>query len=66
MIRLGSIMRPLEDGQGGPELERGLLLEDAARRFAGMDGDTARVIDESGRVVGMVTVRDVLAAMVRG
>ncbi len=66
VIRLASIMRPMTAGLTGPALDGSMLLADAVRFFAAADADTALVTGEAGRVVGAITARDVMGAMVRG
>ena len=65
VVRVRSIMHPARDVVGGFELGHGMLVADAARRFAETGAETARVIDDAGTVIGVVAARDIMAALVR-
>ena len=65
VIKVGTVMQPPRDDATGPAVEADALLEDVARVMSDENSASARVTDAAGRVVGVVNMTDVIAAMVR-
>jgi glycine betaine/proline transport system ATP-binding protein len=70
VIRVDSVMAALNGAEGGaqtgcaPMIPAGSVLEDAAKLLTERRQDSALVADRSGRPVGRVDIRTIVAAMV--
>ena len=64
MIQLKTIMSPVNDLLG-PELSGEMMVEDAAQVVTESLSSQARVIDDSGRVIGAVNITNLIRAMAR-
>ena len=64
VIQLKTIMKPVNE-KPGPELMGDMLVEDAAQLVTESPSSQARVTDDSGQVVGVVGINDLIRAMAR-
>jgi|TARA_B110000305_G_scaffold101704_1_gene114411 glycine betaine/proline transport system ATP-binding protein len=64
VIQLKTIMSPVNDLLG-PELSGEMMVEDAAQVVTESPSSQARVIDDSGRVIGAVNITNLIRAMAR-
>lgn len=64
VIQLKTIMKACND-KPGPELSGDMLVEDAAQLVTESPSSQARVVDELGRVIGVVGIYDLIRAMAR-
>ncbi len=63
VIRVESIMTPIEPGMEGPSCSSDLSLEDALPPVTASPDDRARVVDAKGKPVGMISVQRLVAAL---
>lgn len=66
VIRVASAMSPLEAGREAPEatVAAGATLETAARALRQRGQDAAIVIDDAGKPLGRIGLRDIMSAMI--
>ena len=65
VVEVGSIMAPPSDSIAGPRLPATEKLEDAARTLLLGHAEAAKVVNDAGKVIGSITLRDITAAMVK-
>ena len=63
VVRVGSIMGPVESGLDGPDCPHDACLEDALPVVAGASGNEARVVDARGAPVGAISLDRLVAAV---
>ncbi|MFT6590924.1 MAG: glycine betaine/proline transport system ATP-binding protein [Rhodoferax sp.] len=63
VIRCRTLMTP-GAGVEGPIVEAGLVIEEAARLLSGEGKDAATVVNGKGKILGSITLSDIIAAMV--
>ena len=63
VVRVGSIMGPVEPGLDGPDCPLDVCLEDALPLVAGASGNEARVVDADGAPVGAISLDRLVGAV---
>jgi CBS domain-containing protein len=58
-----TIIPDVIDGTGAPSIAAAAALDDAARQLAGGDADALAVIDEAGRLSGLIDAGDIVRAI---
>ena len=64
VILVDTVMDKGETVEGGISLPQGLLLEEAAKRFAESGQARANVVDKAGQPIGSLSMQNTVAAMV--
>ncbi len=64
VIKVDTVMDKERKLEGGMSLQRGIMLEEAAKSFADSGESQANVVDANGMPLGVLTVQDTIAAMV--
>ena len=63
VVRVGSVMGPVEPGLDGPDCPLDVCLEDALPLVAGASGNEARVVDADGAPVGAISLDRLVGAV---
>ncbi|QLF70494.1 glycine betaine/L-proline ABC transporter ATP-binding protein [Peteryoungia desertarenae] len=64
VIRVDTIMSPIQGSADGLRLRFGTVLEDAARQMTEKNASTAIVLDKAGQPIGQVDLHAIISAMV--
>jgi len=64
VILVDTVMDKSKKLEGGITLQAGIMLEEAAKKFADTGLSEANIVDEAGAPVGVLTVQDTITAMV--
>lgn len=64
VILVDTVMDTSKKLEGGITLQAGIMLEDAAKKFADTGLSEASIVDAAGAPVGVLTVQDTITAMV--
>ena len=63
VIRCKTLMTPGE-GVDGPTVDASLVIEEAARIMSAEGKETANVVNSKGKLMGIITMSDIIGAMV--
>ena len=64
VIRVDTVMKPKEPVPNGVNIQSGARLEEAAKKLTDASAMAANVVDESGKVIGVIDIHDTIEAMV--
>ncbi|NVK34509.1 MAG: glycine betaine/L-proline ABC transporter ATP-binding protein [Rhodobacteraceae bacterium] len=64
VILVDTVMAAGQKLEGGLSIPKGVLLEEAAKRFADSGEGVANIVDASGNPIGVLNVQDTMRAMV--
>ena len=64
VIRVDTVMKPKDPVPNGVNIQSGARLEEAAKKLTDASAMAANVVDESGKVIGVIDIHDTIEAMV--